>query len=256
MATRLFTESARWKALPCFPWFCNIKATPECFFIACLWCVPQLQRPKLAAERGAGDRRSRRDHNLVGPWPHCRAGQKAARELPRTVDQRRWKGILELPSLEAEDWSHNCWHCWGPRAPAPSLIAGSLVGTKIAAAENQRRQHMQSAEPWTDRKTQVVSSTLSGWSTSFWPLNLYFSQGLEAVDPACKPWGLEVQGLGTAEEPYSWFPIRASAAGKKLIWIRTKILSQVPSQVPRCCIALVSFTLDFLNVLDLFALKD
>lgn len=33
MATRQFTESARWNALPCFPWCCDIKATPECFFL-------------------------------------------------------------------------------------------------------------------------------------------------------------------------------------------------------------------------------
>lgn len=109
-------------------------------------------------------------------WDRGRAAEVARKQLKSCLEQ--WirgdgddgKRILELPSLEAEDWSRNCRHFGGPRAPAPSLIAGSLVGTKIAAAKNQRRQHVQSAEPWTDRKTQVVSSTLSGWSTSFWPL--------------------------------------------------------------------------------------
>lgn len=40
----------------------------------------------MAAGRGAGDRRGRRDHSLVGGlrrWPHGRSGQKAAEELPR-----------------------------------------------------------------------------------------------------------------------------------------------------------------------------
>lgn len=94
-------------------------------------------------------------------WDCGRAAEVARKQLKSCLEQ--WirgdgddgKRILELPSLEAEDWSRNCWHCWGPRAPAPSLIAGSLIGTKIAAAKNQRRQHVQSAEPWTDRKTQV-----------------------------------------------------------------------------------------------------
>lgn len=33
MATRQFTESARWDALPCFPWCCDIKATPNAFLL-------------------------------------------------------------------------------------------------------------------------------------------------------------------------------------------------------------------------------
>lgn len=200
-------------------------------------------------------------------WDRGRAAEVARKQLKSCLEQ--WirgngddgKGILELPSLEAGDWSRNCWHCWGPRAPAPSLIAGSLVGTKGGATNrcSWEPKTATRAECWAVDRQKNPGSELHAERLKhefLAPKTFTSHQGLEAVGPARKPWGLEVRGLPTAEEPYSWFPVRMSAAGKKLIWIRTKVLSQVPSQVPRCCIALVSSTLDFLNVLDLFALKD
>lgn len=149
------------------------------------------------------------------------------------------KGLLELPSLEAEAWNCNCGHYWGPRAPAPSLIAESLVGTRRCSWEPKTapraeccavdRQKSPGSELHAERLKHKFLTPKTSTSHKAWKL---------------------------LAEPYSWFPVRASVAGKKLIWIRTEVLSQVPYQVPCCRTALVSSTLDFLNVLGLLPLKD